>query len=78
MRSVRNEGVREKRNNVKSLLPERIQRVAELVSEKGSSNLLTVIPLKYMDENSETQLDCGMTGLYPTTKHCVYVVRASQ
>ena len=41
---------------MKSLLPERIQRVAELASEKGSSNLLTVIPLKDMDENSETQL----------------------
>ena len=34
---------------MKSSLPERMQRVAELASEKGSSSWLTAIPLKDMD-----------------------------
>ena len=49
MRRVKDEGLREKRNSVKSSLPEKMQRVVELVSEKGSTNWLTVIPLKDMD-----------------------------
>ena len=49
MRRVKDEGLREKRDSVKSSLPEKMQRVAVLASEQGSSNWLTVIPVKDMD-----------------------------
>ena len=38
MRRVKDDGLHEKRDNVKSSLPEEMQRVVELASEKGSSN----------------------------------------
>ena len=46
---VKDDGLHEKRDNVKSSLPEKMQRVVELASEKGSSNWLTVIPFKDMN-----------------------------
>ena len=46
---VKDKGLREKRDSVKNALPEKMQRVAELTREKGSSNWLRVIPLKDMD-----------------------------
>ena len=49
MRKVKDEGLCEKRENVKSSLPQKLQRVGELASEKGSPNWLTVISLKDMD-----------------------------
>ena len=49
MRRMKDDGLHEKRDNVKSSLPEKMQRVVELASEKGSSNWLTVIPLKDMN-----------------------------
>ena len=82
MRRMKYEGLHEKRNGVESSLPEKMQRVAELDSQKVSSNWLTVLlkiwSLISTNNNSETPLDCGMTGLYPTTNQCMYVVRASQ
>ena len=49
MRRMKDDGLHEKRDNVKSSLPEKMQRVVELASEKGSSNWLTVIPFKDMN-----------------------------
>ena len=45
---VKDDGLHEKCDNVKSSLPEKMQRVVKLASEKSSSIWLTVIPLKDM------------------------------
>ena len=48
MRREKEEVVRRKYDNLKRSLPEKMQRVVELGEEKGSSNWLSVIPLKEM------------------------------
>ena len=82
MRRVKDEGLREKRNSVKSSLPEKMQRVVELASEKGSTNWLTVIPLKDIDfDLNKREFRDAIRLRYDWAipdNQCVYVVRYSQ
>ena len=41
--------LKEELEEVKAMLPDKTQRVVDLACEKGTSNWLTVIPLKDMD-----------------------------
>ena len=51
MRREKEEVLRRKCDNLKISLPEKMQRVVEFGREKGSSNWLSVIPLKEISFN---------------------------
>ena len=48
-RKEEDDGLKEKLEEVKAMLPDKTQRAVDLACEKGASNWLTVIPLKDMD-----------------------------
>ena len=48
-RKEKDDGLKEKLEEVKAMLPDKTQRAVDLACEKGASNWLTVIPLKDMD-----------------------------
>ena len=48
-RKEKDDGLKEELEEVKARLPDKTQRAVDLACEKGTSNYLTVIPLKDMD-----------------------------
>ena len=79
MRREKEEVQRRKCDNLKRSLPEKMQRVVELGREKGTSNWLSVTPLKEMsfDLNKREFRDAFRFRYdwpIPDTNQCVYVV----